>query len=96
LVCPEGAHGLKDYTAGKSWKIEKQQHILETAYELFLEKGIIPVTITDIAEANLYGCIAVFFFCLDLSNDAGACLKNSNRDQHSVLIEDLGHSDLCS
>ena len=51
---------LKDYTAGKSWKIEKQQHIMETAYELFSEKGIIPVTITDIAEASRVGRATVF------------------------------------
>ena len=51
---------LKDYTAGKSWKIEKQQHIMETAYELFSEKGIIPVTITDIAEASGVGRVTVF------------------------------------
>lgn len=51
---------MKDYTAGKSWKIEKQQHILETAYELFSEKGIIPVTITDIAEASDVGRATVF------------------------------------
>ena len=51
---------LKDYTAGKSWKIEKQQHIMETAYELFSEKGIIPVTITDIAEASGVGRATVF------------------------------------
>lgn len=51
---------LKDYTAGKSWKIEKQQHIMETAYKLFSEKGIIPVTITDIAEASGVGRVTVF------------------------------------
>lgn len=51
---------LKDYAAGKSWKIEKQQHIMETAYELFSEKGIIPVTITDIAEASGVGRATVF------------------------------------
>ena len=51
---------MKDNTAGKSWKIEKQQLILETAYELFSEKGIIPVTITDIAEASGVGRATVF------------------------------------
>jgi hypothetical protein len=44
--------GLKDYAAGKSWKIEEQQLIMETAYELYSEKGIITVTITDIAVAS--------------------------------------------
>lgn len=52
--------GLKDYAAGKSWKIEKQQHIMETAYELFSEKGIMTVTITDIAEASGVGRATVF------------------------------------
>ena len=60
VVCPEGSIGLKDYAAGKPWKIEKQQHILETAYKLFSEKGIIPVTITDIAEASGVGRATVF------------------------------------
>lgn len=52
--------GLKDYTAEKSWKIEKKQHIMETAYELFSEKGIMSVTITDIAEASGVGRATVF------------------------------------
>ena len=51
---------MKDYVGGKPWKMEKQQHILAIAYRLFSEKGIIPVTITDIAEASGVGRVTVF------------------------------------
>ena len=51
---------MKDYAAGKPWKMEKQQHILETAYALFSEKGITPVTITDVAEASGVGRATMF------------------------------------
>ena len=51
---------MKDYAAGKPWKLEKRQHILETAYDLFSERGIIPVTMTDIAKACGVGRVTVF------------------------------------
>lgn len=51
---------MKDYAAGKPWKLEKRQHILETAYDLFSERGIIPVTISDVAEACGVGRATVF------------------------------------
>ena len=53
-------HFLKDYVAGKPWKMEKQKHIMETAYQLFSDKGIIPVTVTDIADASGVGRSTVF------------------------------------
>lgn len=51
---------MKDYAAGKPWKLDKQQHIMKTAYELFSKNGIIPVTMTDIAEASGVGRVTVF------------------------------------
>lgn len=51
---------MKDYVAGKPWKMEKQKHIMETAYQLFSDKGIIPVTVTDIADASGVGRSTVF------------------------------------
>ena len=54
------ALALKDYSAGKPWKMEKQQHILETAYRLFSEKGIPPVSMPDVAKACGVGRATVF------------------------------------
>lgn len=45
---------------GKPWKIEKQRHIMETAYRLFSEKGIAPVTIVEIAKASGIGKATLF------------------------------------
>lgn len=38
----------------------KQKHIMEAAYQLFSDKGIIPVTITDVAAASGVGRSTVF------------------------------------
>ncbi len=51
---------MKDYAAGKPWKKVKQQHILETAYGLFSEYGIVPVTISEVARASGVGKATVF------------------------------------
>ena len=51
---------MTDYAAGKPWKMEKQQHILEAAYKLFSENGIVPVTMPDIAKASGVGRATVF------------------------------------
>ena len=66
---------MKDYVAGKPWKLEKQQYILETAYALFSERGIVPVTISDIARASGVGRVTVFRYFttkLDLVIAVGA------------------------
>lgn len=49
-----------DYSAGKPWKLAKQQHILETAFRLFTEKGIELVTMPEIAEASGIGRATIF------------------------------------
>lgn len=51
---------MKDYTAGKAWKIAKAQQILEAGYRLFSEKGIELVTMPEVAEASGVGRATVF------------------------------------
>ena len=46
-------------------------------------------------KANLYCAVAVILFRLDLSHHTGTCIQDSYRDQRTVFVEDLGHSDLC-
>ena len=43
---------MNDYTAGKPWKIEKKQHIMETAFRLFSENSIERVTMPEVADAS--------------------------------------------
>ena len=50
----------RNYSAGKPWKLAKQQHILETAFRLFTEKGIELVSIPEIAKASGVGRATVF------------------------------------
>ncbi len=59
-ISRKGVLELKDYAAGKPWKLDKQQHIMKTAYELFSKSGIIPVTMADIAKASGVGRVTVF------------------------------------
>ena len=37
----EGGEIVADYVAGKAWKQERKQHIMDAAFRLFAEKGII-------------------------------------------------------
>ncbi len=46
---------MNDYTAGKSWKIERQQKIIETGFRLFSERGIETVTLPEIAKESGVG-----------------------------------------
>ena len=50
----------RGYSVGKPWKLAKQQHILETAFRFFTEKGIELVTIPEIAKASGVGRATVF------------------------------------
>lgn len=43
---------MSDYTAGKPWKVAKQQHIMEVAFQLFAERGIEQVAMPEVAEAS--------------------------------------------
>ncbi|MCR5600661.1 MAG: TetR/AcrR family transcriptional regulator [Ruminococcus sp.] len=51
---------MSNYVAGKEWKQEKYQHILEAGFRLFAENGIEQVTMTDIAEASKVGRMTLF------------------------------------
>lgn len=51
---------MDDYVAGKAWKQEKYQHILEAGYALFAERGIDNVTMTEIADASKVGRTTAF------------------------------------
>lgn len=51
---------MDDYTMGKPWKIEKRQFIMESAFRLFAERGIEPVTVIDIAKASGVGKVTLF------------------------------------
>lgn len=41
---------MKDYTAGKAWKKERQQSIIEAAYHLFSQRGIEQVLMVEVAK----------------------------------------------
>ena len=43
---------MNDYTAGKDWKLDRERHILETAFRLFSENGIESVTMPEVAKAS--------------------------------------------
>ena len=46
---------MGSYAAGKPWKEAKQQHILETAFRLFSDRGIERVTLPEIAKESGIG-----------------------------------------
>lgn len=46
---------MNDYTAGKDWKLDRERHILESAFRLFSEKGIESVTMPEVAKASGVG-----------------------------------------
>ena len=80
LTKPEAGHLKK---AG----VEAKKHLKEFKLEKASEMNV-----GDIAEAQLDGGVAVGFNGLLLSDDAGACFHNGNRDHLAGLIEDLGHT----
>ena len=91
----KGVYQLKDYAAGKPWKIRKQQHILKTAYSLFSEKGIIPVTMIEIAKASGVGRATVFrYFTTKLDLVIAVSIWKWEQYMHmynaSVTSEEMG------
>lgn len=46
---------MNDYTAGKAWKIERKQKIIETGFRLFSDRGIETVTLPEIARESGVG-----------------------------------------
>ena len=51
---------MNDYTAGKVWKQEKYQRILEAGFSLFSERGIDNVTMAEVADAGEVGRTTAF------------------------------------
>ena len=51
---------MSDYVAGKAWKQEKYDRILEAGYTLFSERGIDLVTMTEVANASGVGRMKAF------------------------------------
>ena len=49
----------------------------------------------NLSVRDLNRVVAVALLALHASHDAGACLKHRNRHQHTGLVVDLGHTDLC-
>lgn len=80
---------MKEYTTGKRWKQEKRQHIMETAYRLFSEKGIAPVSITDVAAASGVGRATVFRYFstkAELVIAIGTWLWEEYIEAHNTLL----------
>ena len=51
---------MKDYVAGKAWKQEKYDRILEAGFVLFAERGIGAVRMTEVAKAGEVGDVTLF------------------------------------
>ena len=51
---------MNDYAVGKTWKMEKQQYIMEVAFHLFAERGIEAVSMQEIAQASRMGRATLF------------------------------------
>ena len=51
---------MKNYIAGKEWKQEKYNHILDVSFRMFAEKGIEQVSMTELAQASGVGRMTLF------------------------------------
>jgi len=51
---------MKDYVAGKAWKQEKYDYILEAGFGLFAERGINSVKMTEVAKAGKVGDVTLY------------------------------------
>ena len=51
---------MSDYVAGKTWKQEKHNHILDVSFSLFAEKGIESVIMTEVAASCGVGRMTLF------------------------------------
>ena len=47
-------------------------------------------------KADLNCLVTIIFLCLDLCHDTRTSLKYGYRNQRTVFVEDLSHSDFCS
>ena len=88
---------MNDYATGKAWKEAKQQHILETAYELFSQKGIEQVSIPEIATKSGVGRATVFRYFttkLDLVIAIGTWKWEEYILEHDALLSEEEEEDL--
>ena len=51
---------MKDYVAGKAWKQEKYDRILEIGFKLFAERSISAVKMIDVAKVSEVGEITLY------------------------------------
>lgn len=88
---------LTDYTAGKAWKIEREDHIMEEAFCLFSAKGIIPVTIPDVAKASGVGRATVYRYFpakMDLVIAVAVRKWEEYIDYHNGLLSEEAFADM--
>ncbi len=84
-----GVRRMDDYAFGKAWKMAKKQHILETAFTLFSERGIESVTVPEIAEVCGVGRATVYrYFAtkMDLVVAVGTWKWEAYIDAHDVSL----------
>jgi len=80
---------MKNYPSGKPWKLAKEQHILETAFRLFSEKGIESVTMPEVASASGIGRATLYRYFptkLDLVVSIGTWKWNEYIALHDALV----------
>ena len=59
-ILPREFYSMREYTEERKWKAEKRYHIMDTAFRLFSERGIDPVTMPEIAEKCGLGRATVY------------------------------------
>ena len=80
---------MNDYTAGKDWKLDRERHILESAFRLFSEKGIESVTMPEVANASGVGRATLYrYFAskLDLVVAIGTWKWNEYIAHHDAFV----------
>lgn len=80
---------MNDYTAGKDWKLDRERHILESAFRLFSEKGIESVTMPEVAKASGVGRATLYrYFAskLDLVVAIGTWKWNEYIAHHDAFV----------
>ena len=78
-----------DYVAGKVWKQEKYQHILEEGFRLFSERGIELVTMPEVAAASGLSRATLFRYFpskLELVIAIGTWKWEEYIDWHNTLL----------
>ena len=80
---------MNDYTTGKDWKLDRERHILESAFRLFSEKGIESVTMPEVAKASGVGRATLYrYFAskLDLVVSIGTWKWNEYIAHHDAFV----------